>query len=43
MIAAPSIGHYADRHGHWRVVVISLAAAGVLLIPQGFATRRGSS
>ena len=38
MIAAPSIGHYADRHGHWRVVVISLAAAGVLLVPQGFAT-----
>jgi MFS family permease len=38
MIAAPTIGHYADRHGHWRVVVVSLAAAGVLLAPQGFAT-----
>jgi MFS family permease len=38
MVAAPSIGHYADRHGHWRVVVISLAAAGMLLIPQGFAS-----
>ena len=38
MIAAPTIGHYADRHGHWRVVVISLATAGGLLVPQGFAT-----
>jgi len=38
MIAAPGIGRYADRHGHWRVVVVSLAAAGVLLVPQGFAT-----
>jgi len=38
MLAAPSIGHYADCHGHWRVIVISLAIAGVLLVPQGFAT-----
>jgi MFS family permease len=38
MIAAPTIGHYADRHGHWRVVVISLAVAGLTLVPQGFAT-----
>ena len=38
MLAAPTIGHYADRHGHWRVIVISLAIAGALLVPQGFAT-----
>jgi MFS family permease len=38
MIAAPSIGRYADRHGHWRVVVIGLVMAGLLLVPQGFAT-----
>lgn len=38
MIAAPAVGRLADRHGHWRVVVIALAAAGLLLIPQGFAT-----
>jgi MFS family permease len=38
MLAAPSIGRYADRHGHWRVVVIGLVVAGLLLVPQGFAT-----
>jgi MFS family permease len=37
MLAAPTIGRYADRHGHWRVIVVSLAVAGVALIPQGFA------
>ncbi len=34
MIAAPTIGHLADRHGHWRVVALSFAAAGALLVPQ---------
>jgi len=38
MVSAPTIGRWADRYGHWRVVAIGLAAAGLLLIPQGFAT-----
>ena len=38
MIAAPAIGRYADKHGYWRVVVISMIVAGALLVPQGFAT-----
>ena len=38
MIAAPRIGRFADRHGHWRVIVASFVAAGVLLIPQAFVT-----
>jgi MFS family permease len=36
MLAAPTIGHFADRHGHWRVVGLCFAAAGAILIPQAF-------
>jgi MFS family permease len=38
MLAAPSIGRFADRHGHWRVVAVSFAAAAALLVPQAFIT-----
>jgi MFS family permease len=34
MLAAPTIGRIADRRGHWRVVGLSFAAAGALLLPQ---------
>lgn len=36
IIAAPTVGRWADRHGHWRMVALSFAAAGALLIPQAF-------
>ena len=36
MLAAPTIGRLADRHGHWRVVGLSFAAAGATLVPQAF-------
>jgi MFS family permease len=36
IIAAPTIGRLADRHGHWRLVALSFAAAGALLVPQAF-------
>jgi MFS family permease len=36
MLAAPSIGHFADQHGHWRVIGLCFAAAGAVLIPQAF-------
>ena len=38
MLAAPTIGRLADRHGHWRVVGISFALAGLSLVPQAFVT-----
>ncbi len=38
MLAAPTIGRLADRHGHWRVVCISFALAGLSLVPQAFVT-----
>ena len=38
MIAAPSIGRFADRRGHWRVVALGFLAAGALLVPQAFVT-----
>jgi MFS family permease len=38
MLAAPTIGRFADRHGHWRVIGVSFAIAGVLLIPQALVT-----
>jgi MFS family permease len=34
MLAAPTIGRIADRRGHWRVIGVSFAAAGALLLPQ---------
>ena len=36
IIAAPTLGRLADRHGHWRLVALSFAAAGALLVPQAF-------
>ncbi len=36
MLAAPTIGRIADRRGHWRVIAISFAVAGVLLLPQAW-------
>ena len=36
IIAAPTVGRLADRHGHWRLVALSFAAAGALLVPQAF-------
>ena len=38
ILAAPRIGRLADRIGHWKVVVVCLLAAAVLLIPQAFVT-----
>ena len=38
MLAAPTIGRLADRWGHWRVVGVSFALAGLTLIPQAFVT-----
>jgi MFS family permease len=38
IVAAPRIGRLADRVGHWKVVVVCLLAAAVLLIPQAFVT-----
>jgi MFS family permease len=38
MLAAPTIGRLADHHGHWKVVALSFAAAGLILVPQAFVT-----
>ena len=38
MLAAPTIGRFADRSGHWRVVGVSFALAGLTLVPQAFVT-----
>ena len=35
MLAAPTIGRLADRHGHWRVVAGGFAAAGAAADPAG--------
>ncbi|MGB3329619.1 MAG: MFS transporter [Thermomicrobiales bacterium] len=40
MLAAPSIGRLADRVGAQRVVIGSLVAGGLLLIPQAFVTNQ---
>ena len=36
ILAAPRLGRLADRIGPWNVIVICLAACGVLLVPQAF-------
>jgi MFS family permease len=36
VLSASRIGKLADRVGHWKVVMICLASAAVLLIPQAF-------
>jgi len=38
MLAAPTIGRLADSQGHWRVIGVSFALAGALLVPQAFIT-----
>lgn len=38
ILSAPRLGHLADRIGHWQVIVLSLVACAVLLIPQAFVT-----
>ena len=38
MLAAPTIGRLADRHGHWKVVALSFAAAAAAIVPQAFVT-----
>jgi MFS family permease len=38
IIAAPRVGRLADRIGTWHVVIGSLVACGLLLIPQAFVT-----
>jgi MFS family permease len=35
-LAGQPIGRLADRVGHWRIVVLSLACAALILIPQAF-------
>jgi len=38
MLSASRIGKLADRIGHWKVVMVCLAVAALLLIPQAFVT-----
>jgi MFS family permease len=38
VLAAPRLGRLADRVGHWNLIIVSLVACGVLLIPQAFVT-----
>ncbi|MDT7950684.1 MAG: MFS transporter [Acetobacteraceae bacterium] len=38
IVAAPRLGRWADRRGHWSLIVWSLAGCSVLLIPQAFVT-----
>jgi MFS family permease len=38
VLSASRIGKLADRAGHWKVVMICLAAAALTLIPQAFVT-----
>ncbi len=36
VLSGPPIGRLADRYGPWRIVVLSLAAAALILVPQAF-------
>ncbi len=38
ILSAQWLGRLADRIGHWNVVIVCLATASVLLIPQAFVT-----
>jgi DHA1 family multidrug resistance protein-like MFS transporter len=38
MVAAPRIGALADRIGGWRVILVSLVATGIVLVPQAWVT-----
>jgi MFS family permease len=39
ILSASRLGRLADRVGHWNVIIGSLAAAAVLLVPQAFVTQ----
>lgn len=38
ILSAPKLGRLADQVGHWRVVIVCLAFAALLLVPQAFVT-----
>ncbi len=38
ILSAARLGKLADRIGHWRVVIVTLAISALLLIPQAFVT-----
>ncbi len=38
ILSASRLGKLADRIGHWRVIVVTLAISALLLIPQAFVT-----
>lgn len=38
IVSASRLGRLADRVGHWNVVIVALAVAALLLIPQAFVT-----
>jgi MFS family permease len=38
ILSASRLGKLADRVGHWQVVIVTTAIAGLLLIPQAFVT-----
>jgi MFS family permease len=38
ILSASLLGRLADRVGHWNIIVVCLAASGLLLIPQAFVT-----
>ncbi|ALP68521.1 MFS transporter [Paraburkholderia caribensis] len=39
VLSASPLGKLADRVGHWKVIIASLVACAVLLIPQAFVTQ----
>jgi MFS family permease len=38
ILSASRLGKLADRVGHWRVIIVTLAISALLLIPQAFVT-----
>jgi MFS family permease len=38
ILSAPRLGKFADRVGHWNVVVCALVVCALLLVPQAFVT-----
>lgn len=38
ILSAPKLGRLADRKGHWRVLILCLTLAALLLVPQAFVT-----
>ncbi len=39
VLSASWLGRFADRVGHWTVIIIGLAASALLLVPQAFVTQ----